>query len=178
MRQGIVKFFATPGTVTRYAAAAGLTYQTAREHVLDWFDGTNLFDAGRTEVDPIYPGRPAHLYCSNEALANESRNRPAPEALPAKMTPDFFAAPRTLEEFSITSRIPLRVVKILIESSGSHEGKPLYFAGECPPVGVSKKGTPYPRGTTALYCTDRSLAIEMMLRWAAKRWSEYGCPEE
>ena len=183
IRVEVVRFFATPATIAQYMKGAALSHKAARAHVIDWLDGTNLYEAGKVFLTGSRRGRPSNLYCSDEALAAESVKRlresdcdPIPAPIVAAPILDFFSFPRTAEEFASAGRRPLGAAKSLIQAEFEIGTPTLFFAGECTPEGISKKGKPYPRSISPLYCSDQWLALNSALEWAARLWREAGCP--
>ena len=183
-RAAVVRFFATPATVDQYKKATELSTKQAREHVLDWLDGTNLYEAGRVFLSGSRRGRPSNLYCSNAALAAESVQRlresdctPVQASAPATSLLGFFCTPCTAEEYASARRMPIGAAKAAIRAEFEIGVPTLFFAGECTPEGISRKGKPYPRSISPLYCSDQWLALTSTLEWAARLWREAGCPE-
>jgi hypothetical protein len=180
-RDEVVKFFATPNTISRFAVATRLNYDRARTRVTDWFDGTYLFDAGMTQVDLYHPGRPAQLYCSDEATAREYKakyDRGDPVATPrGGPILDFFATPRTVEEYACATQQPLGIASNVVEAEFYGAEQTIFIAGMCSPEGTSKEGKPYPRAVSWLYCSNKVTARRALWAWAAARWEAAGCPD-
>lgn len=184
-------FFSAPRTISRFVSAFSLTRPAAERFVTRWVLAGHLFSAGKTLASPFapYPGRPAALFCVDRDVARAAlgaweeytqHRRPVLSpirALAAAVArPPFFAVPRTAEVYASSLGTSLDRANELIQTE-LDQGT-LYFAGECTREGISKKGQPYLRAVSAMFCADKSLAVTSTFQWAARLWCEAGCPED